>query len=183
MEVPQFQKGDVAFIMHNKETMARIMAWFMGSQWSHSNIVTKPTDEYTFVSETSDFTVTVGWLERYITDPTVSMEVWRITDLDPALGAQIAATCMANYNILYGYLQLISWFFVLLLAKIGITIPNFIHQGLLCDQNILTGLNQAPIPGIQGVAPKSVETQKLYAMIVNSGAFTKIYEQAEQTSS
>ena len=76
MAISALKPGDVCFVMHNDSWLSRAIAWFMGSQWSHSFIVLEVAADRTYIMETSDYTVTFGHLERYLQDPNVTLEAY-----------------------------------------------------------------------------------------------------------
>lgn len=180
MQVPQFQPGDIYFVMHNGEFLAEAIAWFMKNEpddisLSHCGMVAVPTTDYTFVSEVSDFAVTVGWIELYIQDPTASLYVFRIKPqyVPGDTCTQMVTACMGNYNKLYGYLQMLSMMVRLTIMKLSYfffnklwKIPNFIRLGLLCDEQTLTGVRLSSVPGLQGIDPKSIETLEFYKALL-----------------
>lgn len=178
MTTPKFQKGDVYFVMHHDETLSKIIAWFMQSQWSHCGFVLDGNSpDRTYVSETSDYEVTLAWIERYLIDPNCSIEVWRPTQQTPEQIDTVANRLLQNQESLYAYWQLLSFALKCLLARIKINIPNLLPWGYICDQHVLSGEVLIPTSGVYGLAPHQYQTQQWYEMMQASNAYTLIYKQ------
>lgn len=162
-----FVAADICFSMCTKNWLSKAIAWFMGSKWSHSFIVIESSKLYTYVCETSDFEVTIGVLEDYLVDPTVNLVVYRINTLSLIDRDKIVKECLKNNREMYGYLQLISLGIRRLLKRIGIHIPNFIRQGIVCDQNVLYGYTKSRVPTLAGIDPESIDTEEFYQLILD----------------
>lgn len=171
----ELKVGDMGFIFHRDNPMSKVIAWFMGSRWSHSFIVLEVTPMRTYICELSDFTVTIGAIDRYMTDAQVDLEVWS-PNLTSEQREKMAAASLTQYNTLFGYTQLLSLALRRMLMRIGIRIPNWIRQGLVCDQLVLYGYQFSPISPFAGMDPKSADTEEMYQMMLRSGAFTKVLE-------
>lgn len=165
--------GDVFFLMHHDNLISKVLAWFMRSRWSHSGMIIEVAKS-TYVCETSDYEVTVGRLDRYLTDPNVTMEVWTPIEMTDEDREMVVNRCLENVETLYGYLQLISFGIRALLARVGIKIKNFIKQGYVCNENVLSGYVLSKATPFYGIDPKSIETQEMYVAVVGSGKFKRV---------
>lgn len=168
--------GDIGFVMHHDNPLSRAIAWFMGSQWSHSFIVFGECNGKILVVETSDLQVVINEADRYDTDPNVTMEVFRpMATTDRCLEAALKA--QALNGTVYGFLQLFSFGLRRLLRRVGIKIPNFIRVGLVCDAVPLTGWYGSTIPDLKNVDPKSIDTEELYQIVSgNEAQFQRVYQ-------
>ena len=148
----------------------------MQSKFSHSGLIYEQTDRCTYTLETSDFEVTQSRFEDYIEDPNVSIEVWSFADLSDDTRIDIAERARHKCdNLRYGYLQLLSFAIKRLAHRIGITLPNFIRQGLVCCHVVLYGYQYAVSGPMNQVDPENWDTQELYDMVQRSGMI-KVYE-------
>lgn len=170
----KFMPGDVGFIMHHNSKLSKVIAWFMGSKFSHTFMVLEQTENLIYILETSDFQVGISTLDRYIEDSNVSLEVYRGKDLQPEQAQVVTRSALATLGTVYGYLQLISLGLRRLMGRLGYIIPNFIRQGIVCDQVVLTGLVKSPYALFQGMDPKSKDTEDLYQLIKNSECFALV---------
>jgi len=171
-----FQRGDIVFVMHKKNPISRDIAWFMGSRWSHSALVIDSSDLRTYLCETSDFQVTIATLDRYLIDPDTSLEVWRlIAPIDPRTMERMLTRAISYEGQLFGYLQLLSLGLRRMLKRIGIQIPNFIRQGMVCTAIPLHAYSISRVPGLDGIDPESIDTEDLYVMLKQYGYFSMVY--------
>lgn len=157
----KYKSGDVGFIMHHDNPISKVIAWFMGSKWSHSFLVLEQTESRTYILETSDFEVCISTIDKYIADKNVTMEVWRRTDAGTS-----AEKAMPLLGEVYGYPQLLSLGLRRLLMRIGIHIQNFFHVSVVCCGVPLTGYQW-----LFGIDPKSIDTQEFYELISRYGFF------------
>jgi hypothetical protein len=179
-DVTQLKPGDMCFAMHNNNVISKVLAWFMSptwfssARWSHSFILVGTTDTgYIVTCETSDYEVTFGYLQLYLSDPEVDLEIWQ-ADLDLPTRTKIIAECASNWEDIYGYLQFISLGIRGLLAKCGIHISNFIRISWTCNENVQKGYFYSGIPGLAGVDPKSMQTNEYYAAMLATGKFNLV---------
>ena len=139
-------------------------------------MVVEQTDQFGYILETSDFEVCMADLDRYIADPNVTMEVYRFSDISDTDAKDMMQYGVAqNLGTVYGYLQLISLAIRCLFKRFKIKIPNFIRQGLVCDENCLVMLSYK-VPEFKGVDPKSMDTQDLYEKVLACPSVSKVYE-------
>lgn len=124
--------GDIGFIIHNDNKLSKVIAWFMGSKWSHTFIVLEETSLGYLICETSDYEVKYSFLGKYLDDPNVDMEIYSLGDVDNE--QMVYDNCQKIDGQLYGYLQLFSFGVRSLLSRIGIKIDNFVFQGIICCQ-------------------------------------------------
>lgn len=176
-----FKRGDVAFVMHHNSRMSRVIAWFMGSRWSHSlGILGEGAPgKKTYVCETSDFEVVISDLEKYLNDPTVSIEIWS-PQVDDEYREKAAEKWVEFLGEIYGYPQLLSLGLRRMLMRVHVNVRNLIRTNHVCDQLVLEGIRCYPIPGIHWCDPKAFDTQDLYEMIVKSGKFDLVFSKRGQ---
>lgn len=155
--------GDLGFVMHHDNTLSRVIAWFMGSRWSHSFIVYGELYGKTLVVECSDFEVVISTLDRYLDDENVSMEIW--LPITQESGEKAAAQAQACEGTIYGYLQLFSLAIRRILMRINIRIPNFIRQGMVCTAVPISGWFGSNFEPLGKLDPESVDTQDLYELV------------------
>lgn len=164
--------ADIGFILHQDNWISRVMAWVMGSQWSHSFIVIDTGTLDRYICETTDFEVTVSPFGRkYMMDPYVNMEIWSPIDMSEGERVQVSRGSVEQVGTIYGYLQLVSFAIKRFLKRFGYNIPNFLRQGMVCDHVVLYGYTQSSIPGLQGIDPESIDTEDLYQLVKQSGRF------------
>jgi len=171
----QFQKGDIGFVMHHDNRISRAIAWFMGSKWSHTTLVID-VGERTYLSETSDYEVTIGWIERYILDPQVSMEVYRLPDLSDAEKLEIVSRALSQQERLYPYWQFISLGLRGLLKKVGIHIGNYMPWGYDCSEHVAYALVKTHYPELQK-DPQDQDTEDFYQIVKNIPGISLVYSQ------
>lgn len=164
--------GDIGFVMHHDNPISRVIAWVMGSKWSHSFMVADISLKRTYLVETSDYEVTYGSLEKYTQDKNCTLEIWSPANATDETRQKAVTYCEAHIEELYGYPQLISLGIRRLLMKCGIKIRNFIRWHLVCDEEVLEGAKC--YEGLSDVDPKSIDTEELYELIVSSGKFIKV---------
>lgn len=170
------RKADIGFVMHHDNWISKVIAWFMGSQWSHSFIVLEDSKERTYLLETSDFEVTIGLLETYLNDPNVSLELWTSDVVSDNERVNIVNGSMRVHGQIYGYLQLLSLGIRRLLMRIGVRVPNFIRQGVVCNQVVSYGYTESNLPVLDDIDPESIDTQELYEIVLNSKSFRMAYK-------
>lgn len=158
-----FQPGDIGFVMHHKNPISRLIAWFMGSRWSHSFVVLGDLHGLTQIRETSDFQIVTSSLARYLNEPSDSVCILRLSEFTDSERAQMAARVMAE-EALYGYLQLPSLGFRRLLMRAGIRIKNVIRQGVACCAVPMIAMNATA--KYQDLDPESIDTEELFQMLL-----------------
>jgi len=166
--------GDIGFLIHKDSWMSRVIAWFMGSRWSHTFLVVEKGVFCTWVSETTETIICTGILNNYLDDIEVEMEIFR-PKITPGEKHKVVERCLENHGKWYAYIQFISQGIRLLLKKIGIKIPNFLPYGLQCNSHVLTGYCLTSIPGLEGIVPQSVDTEELYQIVRSSEYFERVY--------
>lgn len=162
--------GDVVFVMHHDNLLSRVIAWFMGSKWSHSALVIEQGAFFTYLAETSDFNTTTGNLDRYLTAKGTSVEIWTKPDLTDKEREIIVRGAMENFDKVYGYLQLfLSLNVRAILRKLHIRIGNYIRQGWTCNEYVLSGLVKVERTGFAGINPKSIDTEEMHSLMTKVG--------------
>jgi hypothetical protein len=76
----------------------------------------------------------------------------------------------ARYGETYGYLQLLSFAVVTLAARIGIRLPNFFRQGVVCTGVVLDAKSRGTVPGFSGLDPESLHTEHLWQLVQLNGS-------------
>lgn len=155
-----FKPGQIGFVMHHDNLISKVIAWFMGSKWSHSFLVIGEFHGRTLICETSDFHVTISDLDKYLLDRRCSVEVRGHGDLDKdSLRAMYSVVHEMNGEM-YGYLQLASLGIRRVLKRINIRIPNLVKWGLVCCAVPIYALEVTPLN--LGVSAESIDTEELY---------------------
>lgn len=167
-----FKNGDIVFVMHRGNWLSRVIAWFMGSKFSHTALVSVE-DVYgrIMLTETSDFEVTMNTLNRYIADPTVSIEVYRDEKLNFDSRNRVASVSLKQLGELYGWLQLFSFAIRSIIKKITKKdIGNFIRQGRVCCAVVGYSFQEAiPSHWLSQIDPESYDTEELRQMCIKNG--------------
>jgi hypothetical protein len=169
--------GDIGFLIHKDNIISNIMAWFMKSKWSHSFLVSDIGHQI-YCCETSDVQVNINTVDRYLDDKNVVMKIYRRKNKDQDEISRVQNTYKLNGTI-YGYLQLISLGLRRLLMRVGIKIPNFIFQGVVCCHVVMHYLSQIPNSFFTGKPYEAFDTEEVYQMMLNSGEFELVYSQGE----
>jgi hypothetical protein len=168
------QIADVGFLIHKKNKLSKLIAWFMKSEWSHSFLVCD-VGHSTYVCETSDYQVCINTLDRYLSDENVKMKIYRRKKMDGLENTRIKNTyCLLGS--LYGYFQLISLGIRRLLMRVGVKIPNFIFQGVVCCHVVMHYLSQISNSFFYGVPYEALDTEEVYQMVLKSNEFELVYE-------
>ena len=166
--------GDVGFIIHHDNWISRAIGWFTQSRWSHVFLVVEKGRYVTYLSETCDFNVWIGYLEKNLKSPYTEIEIYT-PDISDDMRGVVVKRCLENTGELYGWFQFISLGIRGLLKRIGIRIPNFIRQGIVCNQHVMYGYTLTDIEGISGVDPESMDQEDFYQMVKNNKRFRKIF--------
>jgi hypothetical protein len=169
--------GSIGFVLHRDNWISRVIAWFMGSKWSHSFLVYDNGRFGDYVVETTDFEVTISPTSKYLTDPNVSYEVYA-PSLSGDLYEQEKRIIMGAYPLIgmvYGYAQLFSLGVRRVFMKIGIRIPNFIRTGVVCCHVPLYGYVKSDMEILKDIDPESIDTEELYQIIKNHPRFKLVY--------
>jgi hypothetical protein len=156
--------GYIGFVKHHDSKLSKIIAWFMKSRWSHTFLVLGEMRGVRIASETSDFHVNYAPIDRYFKDPECEIAIYAI-DLNEGEKDAIVECAGNHYGETYGYLQLLSFAIRAALAKIGIKIPNFFRQGLVCTAVPLYAFNDAGLPHFKDIAPESIHTEELFQLV------------------
>jgi len=170
-----FKPGDIFFVMHNGSKLSRLMAWFMQSKWSHSGLIYEPTDRTIYTLETSDYEVTHQDFNTYINDSTVNLEVWSPVSLSDSDRLAVTSAAVLVEGDVYGYLQLLSLGLKDSLKRLGIKISNLLQIGVICCDVVIYGYAASNMQELH-IDPRSIDTQDLYEIVINSGKFIKVFE-------
>jgi hypothetical protein len=168
-----FEPGDIFFVKDKKSKLARVVAWFMDFEYSHSGLILEVTPERIYTCETSDFEVAFFPFSHYLYDPNIKMEVLRLP-VAPAIGVEIAREAAKYQRTVYGYLQLIVSFSIRELVRkvFRRTIPNFIRQGMVCCHVVLYGCKKSGIKELEELDVESIQTKETYDLLKRCGAKT-----------
>lgn len=163
MDKPKFLPGDVVFVMHHDNWISKVIAWFMRSKWSHSAIVIDVGHNYTFLLETTDLQVAMGTLDTYIEKDSTSVEVLRMQNVDLyEIVNALSVSSKINYGTLYGFLQLFGFAIKTLGKRVGLNIPNFIRQGIVCSGVVSYTLKLLNLDIFKDSDPENIDTEELY---------------------
>ena len=168
-----YSKGSVVFVMHTKNPMSKILAWFMrqpNSDWtpSHSALIVDVWESDCLLSETTDIEVGYGRLSAYLNEPKDEVEIYEPIGVNEADIELAIRECENNKGKLYAFWQLISWAVVILLGKIGLRIPNFLAFGFVCNSHVLDGIRVYDIPPFLGIKPQTIHTAQMRDMMRSS---------------
>lgn len=172
----ELQPGDVGFIMWHKNPLSRVIAWFMGSKWSHCFIVADEMFGEPMLLETSDFEVVASPLSKYEVTG-VSVVIYRnVHGLSDYKAMEDALHLIKTH---YGWLQLLSLGIRRIAMRFGIKLPNFIRQGMVCTAVPTSVWSKQPhCPELFGVDPESIDTQELLEKITR-GAWRIVMSKSE----
>lgn len=157
-----FKQGDVFFSMNHSNWLSKAMSWFMRSQWSHCGLIKECTEQDIYTVETSDKEVWIGRFMEYL-KPEYDWEIWRPKGLDPADMPHSIHVAQTLIGTLYGYLQLLGFAVRCALQRIGIPVPNWIRQGVVCCGVIFYAYH-GKLKGFD-VDPESRHTQDLRDLV------------------
>lgn len=162
---PKLLPGDIGFLMHHDNWISKGFAWVMGSKWSHSFLIQETTEMRTYTSETSDFHVMIGTLDKYLGDKNVTMEIWRCPWLSDEMRLKIAKEAVdRTFGDTYGYFQVISLGIRIAFRHLKLRIKNWIKRGTVCCGHVMTGYHYAKIPGWE-FDPESIDTEEMYKLV------------------
>lgn len=168
MKAPEFEAGDVGFVMHHNNWISRQLGWFMKSKWSHAVLVYGKFSGGTLLVETTDYEVTYTRIEdKYLNDPEVSLEMWRPVRLSEEERKAIAERAAKWVGEEYGWLQIFSFAVVTLLARVGIKIKNFVRQGMVCNHVVSYGYQGSNVPLMDLPDPENYHTEQVYRMVMD----------------
>ena len=171
----KFEPGDVVFIMHNDNTLSKIIAKFMKSKWSHSAVVIGHLNGEPVLCETSDLQTGFNMLDRYIVGPECDVRVYR-RKLSKVQKLKVFENAKKQNGIPYGWFQLLSFAIRrIILNTFGKRINNFIRQGQVCCATVgycLQGLGGFELSKLD---PESYDTQELEDMMEKNG-FKIVFE-------
>ena len=166
----ELRPADIGFAMTTSSWLSKAIAWFMSSKWSHTFMIAGELNEHTMTVETSDFEVYSAPFGHHLrTDKRV--EVYRHKSLENKEAIEAVAQAMIHIGETYGYLQLLSLGLRRLLMRVGIKIPNFIRQGLVCCAVPLYGYKVTKVHPLNMIDPESIDTEELYQIISNHPDF------------
>lgn len=167
-----FNSGDIVFIMHNDSWLSKSIAWFMQSKWSHSAIVYGDTHGKTMLIETSDVQVTLNDLDRYLSNPHCTVEVWRFDgDIN---GDEVVTNAYSLNGKIYGYLKLLGCGIRRLFRRAGFEINTPLVSQTIC-KDVVThaylGMKQSPF----GNDSAKLDTEEVYQLVLESREFKKVF--------
>jgi hypothetical protein len=171
------KNGSIAFIMNHKNPISKVIAWAMGSQWSHSAVVVGEVAGEKVSVETSDFEVYMTPFSTHL-DPNASFEVYEPIEDQPV---ELTYEAMGLVGQVYGYLQLISLGIRRLLMLVGIKIPNFIRVGLVCCAVPGYAYKKGTVQWLKDLDPESYDTEELYQMIKSAPEFRLSHRKPQGT--
>ncbi len=160
--------GDIGFIIHNDNKLSKLIAWFMGSKWSHSFIILEETSLGYMICETSDYEIKYSFIDKYLKDNNCDMEIWTLGQVNDE--QIIYDNCQKIDGTRYSYEQLFSFAIKCVLNKIGIKIKNFIFSNFICCQ--------VPYEALRGtnieikLEYKNFQTEELYKYCKENGNLT-----------
>jgi len=174
-----FLPGDVAFVMHWDNWMSKAISWFTQipglPRFSHTVLIVESAPDRTYTSETSDYESTIGWIERYTTDPNVYMEVWRLPDMTDGERATAVMRGLSQQETVYPYWQLLSLAIRGILKKIGIHIGNILPWGYDCNEHVHYSLLKTHYPELANTEPHSLDNLDFYKLYTGISGAQKIY--------
>ena len=162
--------GDIGFVITNKNILSEIIAWFMGSKWSHSFVVVYDLRTV----ETNNTVVYLNTLDDHVYNKDKNLEIWS-PNCSNEQRKQIVEASLRMVGIKYGYLKLLAMGFRRILMKIGIKTPLLWTRGTVCDDVAIAGLNSAGILSV-----KNIDTEELYQLVKKSG-FKMVFDQNDDT--
>jgi hypothetical protein len=169
---------DVVFVMHRKNPISKMMAWFMGSRWSHSAAVAEVGYFDIYLHETSDTQTKVGLMSFYISNPDDEIEVIRVlSELDYNMAIP---EVRKFHNKMYGYVRMVGAGLRRLLMKLGWKRCPMILPigGPLCMMIPHAGLKTKFI-GMPEIG--SIDTEELYQWCKDYGKTVATKKQGEVT--
>ena len=160
--------------MHHKNPISRIIAAFMKSPFSHSGVIYDTSGRDVITMETTDYEVTANFFDRYLSEERCSIQVWREENL-PISQRVEAALASKKLNLqTYGYFQLLSWAFEILMGKIGIKLPHLIRWGIICNHVPLYAYQNIEGSLISTKDPEAQHTEQMRQMLMQGA--TLVYE-------
>jgi len=177
--IPSLMAGDIGFVFHTGNPISRLIAWFMKSRFSHSFLVYGTLRDQTLVVETSDFEVVISTFDRYLADPRCRIEVYRPTTPGKPQRDLAARHASELLGTTYGYLQLLSLGLRRILRRLGVRIPNFIRQGVVCTAVPLYGWHGLGLPVLSQIDPESIDTEELHHILTQMPASYSLVYQRE----
>lgn len=160
--------GDIVFVMHRDSWVSRTIAWFMASRWSHTALIFD-SGRHVITTETNPYCVKHGTMTALDRDKASEYEVWSPIGMSDWQRREIVDRSIDWIDKPYGWLQLFSLGVRRLVMRIGLKIPNFIRQGLVCNHVVLYAyIGQIPqFPA----DPESIDTEELYQIVRGCGRF------------
>jgi hypothetical protein len=174
VKLPELKPGDIGFAVPTDAWFSKAIAKFMGSKWSHTFLVAGELNGETVNIETSDYEVYCAPVRHY-TESAREIEVWAPVGLNDSQRADIVSKGTRLIGQTYGYLQLLSLGLRRVLMRLGIRIPNFIRQGLVCCAVPIYGYKDTGIHPIGMIDPESIDTEELYQIVARSPYFKRVY--------
>lgn len=176
MDKLKWLPADIFFVMHHDNKLSKVIAWFCtpthdGKSFSHSGLILEQTDARTYTMETTDFEVVPNLLERYLTDPNCSIEVWRHPAISITERLAIAQESTLMDEDMYGYLQLLSLAIRNTLRKISIKINNFFYKiGRICCFVPMKCYNKkSSLPMMKAMDPGQLDTGEARNLVMAQG--------------
>jgi hypothetical protein len=169
------KEGDVFFVMTHNSWLSRTIAWFMQSKWSHSGLVYDVSGREPYTFETTNTETTLQFLNDYIDNPNITLEIWSPIDATDEQRLSICADAKLTNEMIYGYLQLLSLGLRRLLMRFGVKSDNLIRQGQVCCHVVYKGYAGKGFGPISEGDTEAKDTQELYEDVTLSGKFKKVY--------
>lgn len=161
------KQGSIVFIMNHTNPISKVIAWAMGSRWSHTAVIAGDMLGEKLSIETSDFEVLMQPFSNHL-NPNASFEVYEpVTDQPDA----VVFAGMGLVGQVYGYLQLLSLGIRRLLMLFGIKVGNFIRTGLVCCAVPGYAYKAGTIQWLKDLDPESYDTEEFYQMVKASPDF------------
>lgn len=164
------KKADIIFVITTDNWLSKLIAWVMGSRWSHAALIYHVCDQESYTLETNSREVIINPLSDHLANPNKELEIWRFEDLSKDDIDKICLKAFETFGLGYGYFQFISLGIKILLKKVGIRVPNFIRQGIVCNQVVNYGYTVSNIPGLGGSDPEALDTEDFYKLVKSCGA-------------
>lgn len=153
--------GDVFFIMHEKNVISKMIAWAMGSKWSHCGVILGEYRNDYITCETTDFEIALKTFGLYLAANFIEIEVLRpIEDYSETELFDLNQTAFSFQGQIYGYLQLFSLGIRRLLMRLKIKISNFINVNKVCCAVVIALLSTTKKS--LKIVPTSIDTEELY---------------------
>jgi len=172
--------GYVCFAYSKNEWIAKVIAWFTKSQWSHCFITVPPMLEQEMVMEASEGGVEmITFNSAYRNNPTQKYEVYKVNCSQESTD-QAILTCMGQLEVGYGFKHY-PWFMWRSLCKLfGKDIKsqdNWCHSGDVCSDLTRLRLESGGLKDLlAGFGKNSASAQDLYEIVKTYPEFFELIE-------